>query len=173
MPHTIDRLAALRVADVMAKDLLTVSKNQTMSDVAATFARRELSSAPVVDELGHCVGVITASDFVRRESEIQRAVENADSSGGGVVHAEGDQPYRCVPVGNDYVSYHMTEAVQSVDPGASLLKAARVMCAEHIHRLLVIDDKNHPVGVISTMDIIAAMVNVVDEMNAEFERGGC
>ena len=64
----------------------------------------------------------------------------------------------------------MSEAVQSIDPGASLLIAARMMCAEHIHRLLVIDDSQQPVGVVSTMDIIAAMVNVVDEMNADIDR---
>ena len=45
-----------------------------------------------------------------------------------------------------------------------------MMCGAHIHHLLVIDDENHPVGVISTMDIVAAMVNVVDEMNVELVR---
>ena len=61
----------------------------------------------------------------------------------------------------------MSPAVQSIDPDASLLRASRVMCAQHIHRLFVIDEKNHPIGVISTMDVVAAMVNVIDEMETQ------
>ena len=161
MSQVIDRLVALRVADVMAARVHTVGQNQTMSETAATFVQHDLSSAPVVDELGHCVGVVTASDFVKRENQLHQTSPIATELSDG---------YRCVPVGADYVSGHMSGAVQAVDPGASLLIAARMMCAQHIHRLLVIDDSQHPVGVISTMDIIAAMVNVVDEMNADIDR---
>ena len=161
MSQVIDRLVALRVSDVMASNVQTVSCNQTMAEVAKLFAQHDLSSAPVVDELGHCVGVITATDFVKRENSLQQPSEIT------AIEAEG---YRCVSVGVDYVSHHMSEGVQSIDPGASLLMAARMMCAEHIHRLLVIDDSNHPVGVVSTMDIMAAMVNAVDEMKADANR---
>lgn len=166
MPQIIDRLAALRVADVMAKDVVTVSKDQTMEEVACVLSQHRLSSAPVVDECGHCVGIITASDFLKRASH----PVNSGSSHGEPQELAKDAP-RYISTGEDFASVHMSRAVQAVDPGASLLKAARIMCAGHIHRLLAIDETNHPVGVISTMDIVAAMVNVVDEMNVELGRG--
>ena len=172
MPHIIDRLAALRVSDVMAREVVSVGKSQTMSEVAAIFSEQKLSSAPVVDELGHCVGVITASDFVRRQSELQQMPEEGFAADAQLQTDEKGKTYRCVPLGDDFVSYHMTEAVQAIDPGASLLKAARMMCTQHIHRLLVIDDRSQPVGVVSTMDIVAAAVNVVDEMNQDSQRNG-
>ena len=171
MVQVIDRLVTLRVSDVMAKDILTVGKNQTMTEVAGKFVEQGLSSAPVVDELGHCVGVITASDFVNRETRLMQKESDPLGEGGKLLEGQEEQPLRCVPVGDDYVSYHMSQGVQSIEPGASLLRAARVMCDEHIHRLLVIDEQNHPIGVISTMDIIAAMVNVVDEMQSDIQRG--
>jgi predicted transcriptional regulator len=37
------------------------------------------------------------------------------------------------------------------------------MCAEHIHRLLVLDQQERPVGVVSTMDVVAALLNAVEE----------
>ena len=163
MPHVIDRLATLRVADIMTTLVHTVGKNQTMSEVAADLVRHDLSSAPVVDELGHCVGIITASDFVKREGQLQQATDDM------LIREEG-RAFRCVAVTGDYVGSHMTDAVQTIDADASLLKAARVMCSEHIHRLLVIDETHRPVGVISTMDIVAATVNVVDEMEQESSR---
>ena len=149
----------------MTTDVQTVGKNQTMSEVAAAWVGRELTSAPVVDELGHCVGIISATDFVKRESQLQQQTD-------GVLQPVDTQnhSYRCVPITDDYVSAHMTDAIQSIDPGASLLKAARIMCTGHIHRLLVIDESNRPSGVISTMDVVAATVNVVDEMEQESNR---
>ena len=167
MPHVIDRLAALRVADVMAREVRTVGKNQTMSEIAADWVENGLSSAPVVDELGHCVGVVSASDFVKRENRIQQSGDG----GSATSDEQTGHPYRCAPVADDYVSHHMTDAVQTIHPAESLLQAARVMCAEHIHRLLVVDPQGHPVGVVSTMDVVAATVNVVDEMDEEMQRG--
>lgn len=167
MPHVIDRLASLRVADVMARDVRTVGKNQTMSEVAVAWGDSGLSSAPVVDELGHCVGVVTATDFVKREQRLQQSPEGVELTAEGV----DAHPYRCVPITADFVSLHMTDAVQTIHPGESLLQAARIMCVEHIHRLFVVDQQGHPVGVISTMDVVAATVNAVDEMDEEMQRG--
>lgn len=161
--QTIDRLAALRVGDVMTKDVLTVEVNQTMPEAARLFTENHVSSAPVVDELGHCVGVLTATDFVKRESSLMPSNEDKLQ----LVRSASDQAYHCVPVDNDYVRQRMSPAVQSIDADASLLRASRVMCNEHIHRLFVIDPKNHPIGVVSTMDIVAAMVNVIDEMETQ------
>ena len=165
MPHIIDRLSVLRVADVMAKDVVTVSEDQTMPEAAQVLHDNEVSSAPVVNDRGHCVGVITATDFVSRERDYSSREE-----GGRLEEGQGDQPHRIFSAAEDFVSCHMSPAVQTIDPGASLLKASRIMCAQHIHRLLVIDEDSHAVGIVSTMDIVAALVNVVDEMEVEVDR---
>jgi CBS domain-containing protein len=171
MPHVIDQLLALRVADVMAKNVVVISANQTMGEVAQVLRDNEVSSGPVVDEAGRCVGILTASDFVKRECEMRQR-ERAALSGDepSCCEAGGDRPYRLTSSVEDFAEFHMSPAVQAIDPGASLLKAARVMCAEHIHRLLVLNEFHQPVGVISTMDIVAALVNVVDELQAVAER---
>ncbi|MBI2480813.1 MAG: CBS domain-containing protein, partial [Planctomycetia bacterium] len=57
----------------------------------------------------------------------------------------------------------MTDAVQSVASNQPLLNAARIMCADHIHHLPVIEG-HRVLGVISTMDVIAAMLNAIEEV---------
>jgi CBS domain-containing protein len=64
----------------------------------------------------------------------------------------------------DVVGAHMTPAVQSVAVDAPLLAAARIMDAQHVHRLIVLDAKERPIGVVSTMDIVAALLNAIEEM---------
>jgi CBS-domain-containing membrane protein len=58
----------------------------------------------------------------------------------------------------------MSPSVQSVDAGASLVAAARMMCTAHLHHLPVIDEEDRPIGILSTLDVVAAMVNAVDEV---------
>ena len=58
----------------------------------------------------------------------------------------------------------MTDAVQSISPEASLAMAAKIMCAQHVHRLVVLDAGQRVSGMISTRDVAATLVNVLDEL---------
>ena len=66
-------------------------------------------------------------------------------------------------VGGCFVRNHMTAAVQTIESRAPLLRAARTMCAEHIHRLIVLNDEAQPIGIVTTLDVAAALIKVVDE----------
>ncbi len=87
-------------------------------------------------------------------------------SGAPVVDAEGC----CVGMLSafDYVRRaHFTQTAP--DPGAltdTLLAAARLMCEKHVHRLPVLDLDNKLVGLITAMDVVAALVNAMDERDA-------
>lgn len=140
-----ERLTTLKVADVMTKVVVTVEPEENLDEVAQRFVQRHLSSAPVIDAKGQCVGILSAADFVRRQITPARQNEATHNGHCSLVRDE------------------MTPAVRAVRAEQSLLSAARVMCAQHIHHLPVIDDQLRPIGVVSTMDIVAAMVNAVDE----------
>jgi hypothetical protein len=97
MPHIIDRLSALRVADVMARNVVTVNESQSMGEVAQVLQDNEVSSAAVVNDRGHCVGVITATDFVKRDVDLSRRQESAITAGEPQRPvAPGDQSHRIV-----------------------------------------------------------------------------
>ena len=65
----------------------------------------------------------------------------------------------------------MSQGVKSVNAHELLLKAAQLMCAKHIHRLPVTGEDRRVVGVISTMDIVAAVLNALDEADASSFQG--
>jgi CBS domain-containing protein len=44
-----------------------------------------------------------------------------------------------------------------VEPGESLAEASRLMHDYDVHHLLVVDDARRPIGVISTLDVVAAI----------------
>ena len=72
MLDPIDRLLSLHVADVMNREVVTLKATQTMSQAAAVFVEQAISGAPVVDDKGRCVGVLTSRDFVRRAVQVGR-----------------------------------------------------------------------------------------------------
>jgi len=163
MNSAIERLLSLRVADIMRRETVTLSAGETMTDAARRFAQKQISGAPVVNEDRACVGVLSATDFVRREVRKERAPSTPQSNG---------EPF-CNPAvlaipaerRDERVDDFMTRDVRSVDANASLIDAARKMCDAHVHRLPVLDAGERVVGIISSLDIVAALIGAVEEQS--------
>ena len=120
---------------------------------------------------GRCVGILSATDFLQRESCAAHSDEQSLSGETHqLVNPPAEQPIRINSISENMVSCHMTRAVQSVSPDATLLKAAHIMNTVHIHRLPVLDGNGRVMGMISTMDIVSSLLNAVDEESAQFVR---
>lgn len=164
MGRAINRLQTLRVADVMNRDVVTVGAHQRMSEVANIFRQHGISCAPVVDEMDRCVGIVSATDFLKRDAEGEPSLPLGGEEH-QVVH-EGQSGWHIEDGAPDRACAFMTSAVQTVAPDAPLLRAAMIMSTDHIHRLPVLGSAGRVEGMISTMDIAAVVVNVVHELDA-------
>ncbi len=164
MNTTTERLQRLRVADVMSREVVSVSANATMSEASRVLLEHGLSGAPVVNELGRCVGVLSLIDFARRDcshddesdfpkNEDEFVLQRDETS--GALHIEHAV--------EGYVHQYMSKAVQSIDQDQPLIDAARYMHAEKIHRLIVLDDTARPLGVVSALDLIGVFAESVFE----------
>ena len=165
MNGAIERLLSLRVSHVMSQHVVHVSPHQTLAEAAKCLSKDGLSGGPVVDELGHCIGVLTATDFLVQESEQAATCEERPLA--GIDHTlsqqTADEPLHIDTVDHELVQHHMSTTVQSIDPDATLLGAARRMGELHIHRLPVLDEHRHVLGLISALDIVAALVHALEE----------
>lgn len=162
--NAVDRLQRLRVADVMSRRMTTIGANETLCQAAVQLAGHHVSGAPVVDETGHCVGVLTSNDFVRHIAE--QAEGEAQGWRGGefrLERANKNSPLQVRSCERDQVRDHMSSAVQTISEDATLLAAAHEMCQSHIHHLLVLSSTGSPVGMVTTLDVVAALLQIVDE----------
>ena len=162
MNSAIERLLCLRVCDVMKTDVVTIHEDMTMCQAATEFDKHGITGAPVVDHAGKCVGILSVSDFARREQEQARAGE---SLGFGFEHKvkTGESPICIESLQEDRVSEHMSPVVQTISQDTPIMNAARVLLAEHIHRLVIVDEDLRPAGVLTSLDIVACMVAAVEE----------
>ncbi|MEM1068977.1 MAG: CBS domain-containing protein [Planctomycetota bacterium] len=156
MHEMFDRIVTLRVSDVMSRNPTTVEATASMNEVSHLFAEKRIHSAPVVDGQGQCVGIVTASDFVKRADQYA----HYDDSTQQIIHDQ--EGLHSEPKSYEFVSDCMTTGIQAISPDTHLITAGRVMVDAHLHVLPVIEH-HRPVGMLSNLDLVAALVNAFDE----------
>lgn len=68
---TLDRfemrtlLSKIKVADVMQKNVITVTDTTTIEEAALVMAREKIGGMPVISEVGKVVGIISSTDIFR------------------------------------------------------------------------------------------------------------
>ncbi|HEV1998288.1 MAG TPA: CBS domain-containing protein [Candidatus Dormibacteraeota bacterium] len=135
-----------RVADAMTSPVLTVDPETRIGEVARLLVDNQLSGLPVVDVLGHVLGVITEADLLPKEEDSPlNAPGRFESPQGRKLRAKREAVT---------ARQAMTPRAISVDPACTLRNAARIMDSRRIRRLVVVDEDKGLVGVISRRDIV-------------------
>ena len=152
----------LRVSDVLKKDVVTVSADDTLQTALELMAENHLTALPVVDGRDHCAGILSASDIV----EIARTL-NEEMHDLGRGDEESYEWLRDNLADHDMarhtVDEYMTDHVATVSADVALTEAASEMLRHRVHRLPVVDKKGKLRGIISTMDVLTAFVEGAPE----------
>jgi CBS domain-containing protein len=155
----LDRLTHQRIEQLMARDVITIHEDSSMAEAAQLMRNYGVTGLPVVDEFRRCVGVLSATDFVESQSEkrqccVQHLSTTRDQTG----------LQRAEILSQDSVKAHMSPRVQTIHEHRSIVDAGRIMCQEHIHRLVVVDRQGKPVGIITSLDLVSALVNTTNDL---------
>jgi CBS-domain-containing membrane protein len=146
-------LRALTAADLMKQPVVTIPQEMTLRSAAGLLQREQISGAPVIDSAGRCVGVLSATDFMK----------SAAREGKGKVPCPNEpcfsdwQVIDVAELPSDEVRAYMSRDVVTAMASTSVAELARTMLDAHIHRVFVVDGQRRPVGVVSSTDIIAAV----------------
>ena len=154
---------AASLSDLLVNDLMhpciTVSDSAELAQAAKVMREHQVNCLPVVDAQERCVGIISASDFVTRFAE--RADPTCPLAGHDMIVSRNGPNHSLLLTEEpqDYVRSRMTPAVQTVAADTPLLKAAHHMSKARLHHFVVLDKCSRPVGMISSLDIVDAVVN--------------
>jgi CBS domain-containing protein len=127
-------LLALTAADLMTREVVAIPAGTSMRAAARTLAQARVNGAPVINGEGRCVGVLSASDFFRGAVQENLEIDPTDK-----------------------VGEHMTADPVTANPATPIRELARMMLDADIHRLIVVDEQDRPIGVVSGTDVLAAM----------------
>lgn len=147
-------LEDVTAADVMSRDLVVVPVNMALRSAAHLLSQTHITGAPVVNEEGVCVGVISTTDFVRRVEEEPHGL--APERDNGCVCSDWQVIELSQPL-EDSVCNYMTPDPVMATPDTRLGELAAMMVEAHIHRVLIVDAHRRPQGIVSSTDILAAL----------------
>ena len=134
----------LYASDVMIKDVLSVSESTPLKEVAKMFVERRITGAPVVNDSGELVGVISETDIIRKTNNIGAW---SPSMAGQI----------------------MTKPAVTVAPDDALQRVCEMMYNRRIHRVVVAEGKQIK-GILTTMDILRAIATHLKGGDDTFER---
>ncbi len=149
-------------ADVMTRDVLMLTPEMTLERAAERLVQRGISGAPVVDERGHLVGILSESDILRQLQRIAEEtlgkrylasrVHSLDLLAflGERDHVAVEAVYRQLRASK--VSEVMTTHVHGVAPTDTLETVAAAMIEHDVNRLPVVD-AGRVIGIITRADL--------------------
>lgn len=133
----------MRARDVMSRPVVSVDPHTTVREAVTVLTEHGFGAVPVVDELGHVVGIFSESDAVRTTMS---TVDGRDRR-------------------NDAVSTTMTTPVEVVTPGTAITTVAERMLAGRLRCLPVVEE-GLLVGVVARRDLLRTLVRDDDVIGA-------
>ena len=145
------------VRDVMQRDVVTLSPDMSVREVAQTLVREGIGGAPVTEEDGTVLGVVSARDVMRA------AAHEPDVD----VAFEGDTPRSAFTVPSligDALDERtaleiMTPAAFSVRPDLPLRELAEFLVRGQIHRALVLEGERL-IGIVTSFDLLRVLAGI-------------
>ena len=147
--------SALTAADIMTRDVVTVRPHTSLIHVAKLFAQKHISGAPVTDESGHLVGIVTEADLVRwHDGGTEKQAWWLGMLGEGFNLNPGFLDY--VRSEQEKVRTVMHEDVVTVAPNTPLRDIARLIATKGVKRVPVLDG-DKLVGIVARSDLVTAL----------------
>jgi CBS domain-containing protein len=151
------RLHAATAADLMMPNPISIEASASLREAVAVLIDRGISGAPVIDEAGRPIGVLSRSDILVHDRAKKPGnaefYDRADLILPAGERQSGTSPLEA-SVDRATVRDVMTPAIFAVAPDTPAAEVVREMTALKVHRLFVVDAGGVLVGVISALDIL-------------------
>jgi CBS domain-containing protein len=147
-------LLSLCAADIMSDHVVMVPREMSLQGAARMLTRAGVTGAPVVDEFGRCIGVLSTTDFMHW---VEKDHKTAKAKGTGEPMCSAWQLPDAVEAGCRVEEFMTRDPVLAAS-GTKIGALARMMMDAHIHRIIVVDGPTgRPIGIVSSMDMLAAL----------------
>ncbi|MCX2928026.1 CBS domain-containing protein [Streptomyces sp. NEAU-W12] len=147
------------VGDVMTEEVLTFRPTTPLQEVAALLDANDIVAAPVIDDDGVPVGVVSASDVLRHET----GMPDPQGRDGNDVHAWSKAQARTAGA-------LMSSPVFTARADWTIPRAARELRRRHVKQLPVVGDDGLLTGIVTRSDLLDTFVRSDAEIRGEVEQ---
>ena len=145
--------------DIMNEDVVSARDYMTIRQLILLLKTNRITGVPVLDQDGGLVGVVSESDILLRD-EAFGDTPALDSDFHSHPAAEASTDLDGLDV-DDFGGVEVREIMSTSPVTAAadtpIAELARTMFTNHIHRVVIVEGRA-PVGIVSTMDILKAVM---------------
>ena len=147
----------LTARDIMTKEVVSVTTETTIRELAEIITANRIGSVPVLDADGTLLGIVTESDLIEQDKSFH--IPTVISLFDWVIYLESEKQFEkeLKRMTARTVADIFTREVLTVTPETSVSKIADIMSGRKIHAVPVVAE-GKLVGIVSRIDLIRSMV---------------
>lgn len=147
----------MRVADVMTTEVLSVTPETSLKQVAELLSERRISGAPVVERDGRVLGVVSEADILQKE---RRPPERSWWHTAAADRLLAKSLARTA-------GEAMTSPAVTITADRRVDAAAGLMLDRSVNRLPVVDRDGKLAGIVTRADLVRAFVHTDEEIERD------
>ena len=157
----------LQAKDLMSPNPISIRRDATVGEAVALLTDRGFGAAPVIDEAGRPVGVVSRTDILIHERECVHHARVPESAGSRRDCSDWDlfpepgwsDEFSIELTDRTTVGEIMTPAIFTVALETPAREVVRRMLEMKVHHLFVSDGEMALVGVISPLDVMRCLAD--------------
>ncbi|MGA2734972.1 MAG: CBS domain-containing protein [Syntrophobacteraceae bacterium] len=148
----------LKAKDVMTRDVITVTPETEVTEIARLLLERRFNGVPVVNRNGDLVGVISQSDLIAEQKKLPIPSVFTILDAFIPIYPPGKMAKEVQKIAAMKASQAMTADLVTVGPEEGIDEIASIMVNKSIHTIPVLEG-GKLVGIIGKEDILRTLVS--------------
>ncbi|MFF4569709.1 CBS domain-containing protein [Streptomyces sp. NPDC001410] len=147
------------VEELMTRDVVRARRDTPFKELVRLLTDNDVTAVPVVDDLERPIGVVSEADLLRKSAD------QADPS--GRVPVPNLEAWERAKAEGARAEELMSAPAVCARPEWNVVEAARLMEAQHVKRLPVVDEADRLLGIVSRGDLLRIFLRRDDAIREE------
>ena len=143
----------LKAKDIMTGDLITVKPETTIEDLARTLTEHNISGAPVVNDAGDLIGIVTENDLISQNKRLHIPTVMRLFDAFIMLESPSKIEKEIKKMAAITVDDICTKKVITVTEDTPVQDIATIMSEKKVHLIPVVEGKKI-LGIVGKMDLV-------------------
>ncbi|MER5204221.1 CBS domain-containing protein [Streptomyces sp. NPDC002825] len=149
-----------RIDRLMTRDVVSVRGDTPFKELVRMLSRHRVTAVPVVDGKNQVIGVVSEGDLLRKTAD--------QAAGPGEMPAvPGLEAWERAKAEGTRAEELMSAPAVCARPDWTVVEAARLMEVQGVKRLVVVDDEDRLIGIVSRRDLLGTFLREDDDIRRE------
>ncbi|MFC9396915.1 CBS domain-containing protein [Streptomyces sp. NPDC057027] len=149
-----------KIGELMTREVVSVGGDAPFKEIVRILSQHRVTAVPVVDGENRAIGVVSEGDLLRKAADQAAAP-------GDVPAVPGLEAWERAKAGGTRAEELMSAPPVCARPDWTAVEAARLMEVQGVKRLVVVDEADRLVGIVSRRDLLGIFLREDEDISRE------